>query len=147
MITTHRVLKSHKSKMCVIYMCNHENNVPSELSPQQLCGNSCTWAHDIRTLFSITDFEHEAICCMFTIWLFTVWLFYISIYIHIHNFDFSKSTAFIYIRIYTYINGIDLKNQNCICKYINVNSRVEVLHPRLNEDFNSGNHKALHGSV
>ena len=25
--------------MCV---CNHENNVPSRLSPQWLCGNSCT---------------------------------------------------------------------------------------------------------
>ena len=27
---------------------NHENNVPSRLSPQWLCGNSCTWAHDVR---------------------------------------------------------------------------------------------------
>ena len=26
----------------------HENNVPSRLSPQWLCGNSCTWAHDVR---------------------------------------------------------------------------------------------------
>ena len=25
-----------------------ENNVPSQLSPQWLCGNSCTWAHDVR---------------------------------------------------------------------------------------------------
>ena len=31
-----------------IYICNHENNVPSLLSPQWLCGNSCTWAHDVR---------------------------------------------------------------------------------------------------
>ena len=31
-----------------IYVCNHENNVPSRLSPQWLCGNSCTWAHDVR---------------------------------------------------------------------------------------------------
>ena len=29
-----------------IYICNHENNVPSQLSPQLHCGNSCTWAHD-----------------------------------------------------------------------------------------------------
>ena len=29
-------------------ICNHENNVPSRLSPQCLCGNSCTWAHDVR---------------------------------------------------------------------------------------------------
>ena len=28
-----------------VYICNHENNVPSRLSPQWLCGNSCTWAH------------------------------------------------------------------------------------------------------
>ena len=28
--------------------CNHENNVPSRLSPQWLCGNSCTWAHDLQ---------------------------------------------------------------------------------------------------
>ena len=26
-----------------IYICNHENNVPSRLSPQWLCGISCTW--------------------------------------------------------------------------------------------------------
>ena len=30
-----------------MYICNHENNVPSRLSPQWLCGNSCTWGHDI----------------------------------------------------------------------------------------------------
>ena len=30
------------------YRCNHENNAPSRLSPQWLCGNSCTWAHDVR---------------------------------------------------------------------------------------------------
>ena len=45
---THRVLKSHRSKMGVIYIFSHENNVPSRLSPQWLCGNSCTWAHDVQ---------------------------------------------------------------------------------------------------
>ena len=30
------------------YICNHENNVPSRLSQQWLCGNSCTWAHDVQ---------------------------------------------------------------------------------------------------
>ena len=29
-------------------MYTHENNVPSCLSPQWLCGNSCTWAHEVR---------------------------------------------------------------------------------------------------
>ena len=31
-----------------IYKCYHENNVPSRLTPQWFCGNSCTWAHDVR---------------------------------------------------------------------------------------------------
>ena len=31
-----------------IYICNYENNVPSQLSPQWLCGNSGTWVHDVR---------------------------------------------------------------------------------------------------
>ena len=31
-----------------MYICNRENHVPSKLSPQWLCGNACTWAHDIR---------------------------------------------------------------------------------------------------
>ena len=25
-----------------------KNNVPSKLSPRWLCGNSCTWTHDVR---------------------------------------------------------------------------------------------------
>ena len=29
-----------------IYICSHKKNVPLELSPQWLCDNSCTWAHD-----------------------------------------------------------------------------------------------------
>ena len=34
--------------MYILYICNHENDVPSRLSPQLLCGgNSCTWAHDV----------------------------------------------------------------------------------------------------
>ena len=41
---TYRVLKSHRNKMGVI-LCNHENNVPSQLSSQLPCGNSCTWAY------------------------------------------------------------------------------------------------------
>ena len=30
-----------------VYICNYENNVPSRLSPQWLCGNSCSLAHDV----------------------------------------------------------------------------------------------------
>ena len=45
---THLVLKSHRSKMSIIYICNHENNVSSRLSPQWVCGNSCIWAQNVR---------------------------------------------------------------------------------------------------
>ena len=43
---------SHFNTMIYIYIymhiCNHENNVPSRLSPRWLYGNSWTWAHDVR---------------------------------------------------------------------------------------------------
>ena len=38
-----------------IYICHHEKNVPSLLSPQWLCGNSCTWEHDVRLHISGTN--------------------------------------------------------------------------------------------
>ena len=31
-----------------LFIRNHENNVPSRLSPQWLCGKSCTWGHNVR---------------------------------------------------------------------------------------------------
>ena len=31
-----------------VYICNHENNLPSRLPPQWLCGSSYTRAHDIQ---------------------------------------------------------------------------------------------------
>ena len=34
--------------MDIIYACNHENNVPSPLSPQQFFSNSCTHVYDVR---------------------------------------------------------------------------------------------------
>ena len=42
-----RTIKFPDSKF---YAEFHENNVPSRLSPQWLCGNSCTWAHDVPLL-------------------------------------------------------------------------------------------------
>ena len=36
-------------------ICYHENNVPFWLSPQWLCGNSCTWAHDVRLYIAGTN--------------------------------------------------------------------------------------------
>ena len=43
-----------------IYICNHENNVPSRLSPQWLCGNQCTWAHDVRLHIAGTNKSKSA---------------------------------------------------------------------------------------
>ena len=40
-----------------MYICNHENNVPSRLSPQWLCGNSCTWAYYAH--LASERFEHS----------------------------------------------------------------------------------------
>ena len=31
-----------------VYAIMKWKNVPSRLSPQWLCGNSCTWAHDVQ---------------------------------------------------------------------------------------------------
>ena len=31
-----------------MYISNHENNVPSRLSPQRFCGNSCTCVNDVH---------------------------------------------------------------------------------------------------
>ena len=37
------------------YIFNHENNVPSRLYPQWLCGISGTWVHDIRLHIASTN--------------------------------------------------------------------------------------------
>ena len=34
---------------------NHENNLPSSLSPQWLCCNSCTWVYDVRLQIADTS--------------------------------------------------------------------------------------------
>ena len=58
-----------------MYVCNHENNLPSRLSPQWLCGISCNSTH--AHLVSVR-FEHSMcrgslmttymkIYCMFSI--------------------------------------------------------------------------------
>ena len=47
-----RTIKFPDSKF---YAEFHENNVPSRLSPQWLCGNSCTWAHDVPSHIAVTN--------------------------------------------------------------------------------------------
>ena len=46
--------------MFIRYRCYHENNVPTGLSPQWLCGNSCTWAHDIWLYIASTNEPNSA---------------------------------------------------------------------------------------
>ena len=38
-----------------IYICNHENNVPSQFSPQWLCSNSCIWEDGIWLYITVTN--------------------------------------------------------------------------------------------
>ena len=37
------------------YIFDHENNVPSRLSSQWLCDNSCTWVLDVRLHITSTN--------------------------------------------------------------------------------------------
>ena len=41
-------------------ICYHEKNMPSRLSPQWLCRNSCTWAHDVRLHIARTNEPNSA---------------------------------------------------------------------------------------
>ena len=45
-----------------VYICNHENNLPSRLPPQWLCGNSYTTAHDIQLHIVGTNEPKILIC-------------------------------------------------------------------------------------
>ena len=40
----------------------HKNNAPSRLFPQCLCGNSCTWAHDVRLYIYTCVYVYVCIC-------------------------------------------------------------------------------------
>ena len=81
-------------KYIYIYTCNHENNVPSRLSPQWLCGNSYTWTHGARFYTYI----------YINIYIYDVHL-YIYIYIYIYDvylYIYSYIHLYIYIYIYIY---------------------------------------------
>ena len=65
---------------------NHENNVPSRLSPQWLCGNSCTWAHDVRFMY------------IYKYGLRTVYIYiYIYIYMYIYVYIYVLCIYIMYI--------------------------------------------------
>ena len=40
---------------CAKYICNHENNLPSWLSLQRVCGNLSTWAQNAQLNIGDTD--------------------------------------------------------------------------------------------
>ena len=93
----------------IVYICNHENNVPSRLSPQWLCGNSCTCAHELhKTILVITGRAH---CFHDYIYIY---------YAHLASVRFQHSvcrgslmTTYIYIYIYIYI-----------CIYIYIHNQI-----------------------
>ena len=85
------------------YIYNHENNVPSRSRPQWLCGNSCTWGHDVRLHIAglLAPMNQKVLNKTqqgSTIYFFTN--IYIYIYIYTHK---------IYINIY--INKITKHNE------------------------------------
>ena len=45
--TIHTYIYTYIHTHTHVYLCNYQKNVRSRLSPQWLCGNSCTWAHDV----------------------------------------------------------------------------------------------------
>ena len=90
------------------YICNHENNVPSWLSPQWLYGNSCTHAVMQKTVHHVSKCMscHKAIVVTtrsshsFHDHTHTDIYRYIDIYIHIY---IHYIYIYTYIRIYIYI--------------------------------------------
>ena len=80
-----------------IYICYHEKNVPSRLSPQWLCGNACTWAHTLEPyimcpsawvfiFFMITYILRSS--CFCEIWAHCVsWIAYDHLYIYIYIYQ------------------------------------------------------------
>ena len=82
--------------------------MPSRLSSQWLCGNSCTWAHDIR--LSCTNVHHVPKCmnCHKTIVVITgrahICIYvYIYIYIYIYICIYMHVHTYLHIHVYIYI--------------------------------------------
>ena len=58
-----------------IYICKHENNFPSRLSPQSLCGNSCLWGRDVRFVcvsWILSDHLYYAPCLGYSALFFSL---------------------------------------------------------------------------
>ena len=76
-----------------IYICNHENNVPSRLSPQWLCGNSCTWAHDVRFHIAGTNEPKSAQQAYYAHLASVSWITYDHLYYAIYILYTDKKEA------------------------------------------------------
>ena len=85
-----------------VYICSHENNVPSRLSPQWFCGNSCTWVH--------VRFQHSV--CRGS--LMTTYIYIYNIYIYTY-----------YVYIYIYISYICIYTYH-ICIYLYICTRMGI---------------------
>ena len=97
--------------------CNHESNVPSQLSLQWLCGKSCTWAHNahclhgyiyIMPILLLWDLSTLCVVNHLNDHLYTL---YIYIYIYIYIYLYISIYLYIYIYIYIYIHI-------CVCIYV-----------------------------
>ena len=82
--TSHRELKSHKSKMSVIYIHSWKQYA-LRLSPQWLCANSCTWARYVR-LYIYID-----------VYIYIIYI-YIYKYIYIYIYDILCLWHFLFCR-------------------------------------------------
>ena len=82
---THRMLKSHRSNIYIyIYICNHENNVPFRLSPQWLCGNSCTWAYHVRFTW----------CTWLHIYIY-IYIYFFFLFFFLENTPYLEDPSFL----------------------------------------------------
>ena len=92
-----------------MYICNHENNVPSWLSLQWLCGNSCSWAHGvISTMYTylyihIYTYIHIHLYIHIYIYIYIHIYIYIYIYTYIYTHTHTFIHTYLYIHIYTYV--------------------------------------------
>ena len=96
--TSHRVLKSHKSKMGVIYVLSWKQSALSVITTMALwqLGNSCTWAQ---------PYNHVPKCmsCHKAIVVITGrHILFMSIYINTYTHTHTHRYIYIYIHTHTY---------------------------------------------
>ena len=109
------------------YICNHENNVTSRLSPKWLCGNSCTWAHHVRGS-TLCVMDHLRPPTYTNIYL------YIKVVITVHHVPKSMSC---HNAIVVTTESAYLESKNLSSKWIPYISANSATHPWLTQNINS----------